>query len=142
MAKLLPHQTRTFEMIRVDIQKTPTGRYDCMKFSAGPVPQHSYIQQAEFEKALAWCKSQGWEVREWPGGFRAFRYGKTAIRSRSQIMDLRNRLKTEAYEAGGVNDHPLWGDLRSLDLAYDLPVYPAKWSKMTAYQTKQIGAEA
>jgi hypothetical protein len=152
-ANLLPHQTRTFEMVRVDIQQTTrAGRYDCLKFSGGKgregdqnkqyesIPQHSIIFQAEFEKALAWCKSQGWEIRQWPGGFRAWRYGKSVIRNRSQIMDLRIRLKNEACEAGGVDMHPLWGDLRSLDLAYDLPVHPAKWSKVTAYQ--QIGVEA
>ena len=65
------------------------------------------------EKALAWCESQGWTVRRWPGGARAWKYGLEPVRSKSQVISLRDDLRQ--------NPRPeLQGQAVGLDLLYDL----------------------
>ena len=67
----------------------------------------------DVEAALAWCRSNGWTVRRWPGGARAWKYGLVPVRKQYEIIKLRDELR--------MNPRPeLEGQGVSLDLAYDL----------------------
>lgn len=67
----------------------------------------------DIENALAWCRSNGWTVRRWPGGARAWKHGLVPVRTRGAIIKLRDELR--------MNPRPdLEGQGVNLDLAYDL----------------------
>lgn len=67
-------------------------------------------------QALAALREEGWTVREWPGGGRAWRHGLRVARSRRQIAELRADMEQApwAYE--------YLGNLRQYDLQYDLDI--------------------
>jgi len=52
-----------------------------------------------FEEMVTWLETYGWVVFRWPGGARAFRPKPYPIRTRSQIIRLRERL-TERKRRG------------------------------------------
>ena len=62
------------------------------------------------EEALAWCEKNGWSVRRWYGGARAFKGEPRVIRTTGQIKSLRERLKR--YPVPGLQLH-------TIDLRYD-----------------------
>ena len=67
----------------------------------------------DVEAALDWCRSNGWTVRRWPGGARAWKHGLVPVRTSGAIIKLRDELRMNPrpdLEGHGVN----------LDLAYDL----------------------
>lgn len=65
------------------------------------------------ENALKWCRSRGWVVRTWPGGARAWKNGLEPVRTKAEIIRLRDDLRT--------NPRPeLEGRGYALELAYDL----------------------
>lgn len=73
----------------------------------------------DMEPVLKWAEDHGWDVRRWPGGARAFAPGTLApVRTKAQIIRTRNRLEDVAYRYGGT--HPAYGNLSTIDLAYEL----------------------
>ena len=141
-------QTETYPIVRVEVMAVPVepGRYTVHKFIGGkgngkPNSYGKVYAQWEgkgkistvfgddkYQEMLDWCKTHKWDVREWKGGFRAFRFGKHPIRDRWAIERLRNQLEGEAMEWNSVRwNHPVFGDMRCLDLAYDLPAFIPFW---------------
>lgn len=93
----------------VIVNKLGTGLYGKLVV----VKAETKPQSFELETALDWCRSQGWVVRTWPGGARAWKHGLEPVRNSAEIIRLRQELIT--------NPRPeLNGRGNSLDLAYDL----------------------
>ncbi len=67
----------------------------------------------DIEAALAWCEANGWAVRRWATGARAFRFGLEPVRSIREIQRMREELKQ--YPRPELGDRTF-----VLDLAYDL----------------------
>ncbi len=77
------------------------------------VAEGKTVKNFDLAGALNWCRANGWTVRTWPGGARAWRYGLEPVRDSRQIRNLRDEL----------NFHPrpeLEGQGVALDLRYDL----------------------
>jgi len=53
---------------------------------------HDVVPDFDLDAALAWCTANGYAVRKWAGGARAWKGGKPwVIRTASQIMRMRER---------------------------------------------------
>ena len=68
----------------------------------------------DLEEALAWCEANGYTVRRWDGGARAWRGLPWPIRTRAQI--LRKRSEVERQALAGRSG----GNLLGLDFAFDM----------------------
>jgi hypothetical protein len=67
----------------------------------------------KLQDALAWCKANGWAVREWPTGARAWAGGMARpVRTAAQIKRMRQK----------ISDYidPSLIHAEGFDLAYDL----------------------
>jgi hypothetical protein len=88
-----------------------------------PLPDGHEIKSADFdlEAALAWCESNGYTVRRWPGGARAWKGEPWVIRTGWQIVKLRRKLEAR-WRTEFRRNPGRWSSfdtLLSLDLAYD-----------------------
>jgi len=84
------------------------------------VPMEGEVKPIDFDLdgALAWCAENGYTVRQWPGGARAWRGKPWPIRSRSQIIRRRRDVERHVryrIATGKASDE----NLLSLDFAYD-----------------------
>jgi hypothetical protein len=68
----------------------------------------------DLEGALAWCEANGYTVRRWEGGARAWKGAPWPIRTRAQILRKRSEVERQAL-AGRTS-----GNLLSLDFAFDM----------------------
>lgn len=114
-------QNTPYPITRIDFSVLPNGTVTVVKLGETPhsngreVPlENSTLpNQDELDKALAWCRSHGWTVRQWqkvlyfPAGARAWKGEQKPVRTQGQIM----RRRSELLSAGisGL-----------VDLAYDL----------------------
>jgi len=104
---------------RIDFRQTPHG-WHVAKYPYGwtastrPLYQEDKPAGFDLEAALAWCQANGWSVRRWPGGARAWKGQPLPIRSAVDIIRLRRRLETQYTNYGDS------GGLRIYDLAFDL----------------------
>ena len=71
------------------------------------------VKEFDLEAALHWCEQHGWKVRRWPGGARAWVNELTPVRTKLEIIRLRDQLKLYPRPE-------LEGQAHALDLAYDL----------------------
>lgn len=106
------------EIIRIDFELLEGGRCIVNKFGKG-IKGNLFVVDGQnkpgfdLETALAWCKQNGWTVRRWPGGARAWKRGPEPVRGSHEIIRLRDQLRE--------NPRPeLEGMGAALDLAYDL----------------------
>ncbi len=86
-----------------------------------PVSRDTKPDGFSLDEALEWCRNNGYVVRTWPGGARAWKGELRVIRTAHEIMRLRRKLEAEWQAAFGRNPGR-WSDLDtllSLDLAYD-----------------------
>ena len=99
---------------RVIVQKL---RRDTTTNPARPrdIPVSTEVKPAGFAMAdaLAWCQSNGYVVRQWADGARAWRGIPWPIRTRAQIQRKRAQAEKRARGTGGS------GALLSLDFAYE-----------------------
>lgn len=81
------------------------------------IPVSHELKPASFnlEQALDWCKANGYTVRQWPGGARAWHGSPWPIRTRAQIHRKRTQAEKQGNRTGGSKN----GSLLSLDFAYD-----------------------
>jgi hypothetical protein len=104
------------EITRMDFVSLEGGKVTVNKLGQGFYGKLVVIQSnpvADLESALSWCVSHGWTVRRWPGGARAWKNGLEPVRSKSEVIRLRDELR----------NHPrpeLQGCAVALDLVYDL----------------------
>ena len=68
----------------------------------------------DLEGALAWCEANGYTVRRWDGGARAWRGLPWPIRTRAQILRKRSEVERQALAGHGS------GNLLTLDFAFDM----------------------
>ena len=110
---------------RIDFVQLPDGRVVVQKLRrdartdpARPrdIPFESDVKPQSFdlEDALAWCRENGYSVRQWAGGARAWKGEPWVIRTRAQILRKRRQIEAEVRANGGSKQ-----SLLSLDLAYD-----------------------
>ena len=78
-------------------------------------PYGAEVKPPEFDLdgALAWCAENGYTVRRWPGGARAWKGKPRPIRTRSQIWQKRARAERLALRGDGR------GSTLGLDFALD-----------------------
>jgi len=106
---------------RIDFRVLESGvavtKFDRVQDRSIPWEQGCEIKRAwgrkELDDALAWCEENGYIVRRWAGGARAFKGELFSIRSASQINRMRDRLERAAL--AGKSDSGMFFDLR-----YDL----------------------
>jgi hypothetical protein len=105
------------KIVRIDLYSIPaTGVTRVMKFAEGwtasTPPSQNYESEKSLEEIVAWLEANGWIVRKWYNGARAFKNGTMApIRCKFEIIAKRQSLQK-------------WPDphlqIHALDLAYDL----------------------
>jgi hypothetical protein len=104
------------EITRVDIVKTETG-WKIEKWPFGwsaktRAISSRAIDEAEATKAIAWLKAEGWTLRQWPNGTRAFKGEAKPVRDAATIRYLRNQANRN-HAIGHVDER------RNYDLAFD-----------------------
>ena len=79
------------------------------------IPTSTEIKPAEFAlaTALAWCRDNGYTVRQWADGARAWHGKPWPIRTRAQIRRKREQAEKQVARTGGK------GSLLMLNFAYD-----------------------
>ncbi len=84
---------------RVDLIKLPDGwhyKKYCYGWTAKTRPMIDEAKTDDEVKAIvAWCQSKGWNVRQWPGGYRAFKGQPMPVRDRASIMAMRRKVETD-----------------------------------------------
>ena len=99
---------------RIIVQKL---RRDTATEPARPrdIPLSTEIKPAGFAlaDAIAWCQSNGYIVRQWAGGARAWKGIPWPIRTRAQIRRKREQAEKRTRRTGENSG------LLSLDFAYD-----------------------
>jgi hypothetical protein len=68
----------------------------------------------DLEEALDWCEANGYTVRRWDGGARAWKGEPWPVRTRTQILRKRSAVERMVF-AGHAS-----GNLLSLDFAFDM----------------------
>ncbi len=104
------------EVVRIDILEVGKD-WVVRKFPRGwtaktrPLTERTLPAQ-EAASAIQWCKEHGWQVREFPGGARAWKYEIKPIRDASTIQLLRRQID-QALNRGEADPR------RQFDLAFD-----------------------
>ena len=104
---------------RIDLFQIPAGvlvhKYPHYWTAATPPASTTTNAAMSLDAMVAWLNENGWTVRRWPGGARAWKGEMLPVRSRYQIKRKREELKARWQEgnAQGVQIH-------AIDLAYDL----------------------
>jgi hypothetical protein len=105
---------------RIDFGQLGDGRVNVVKMrrdapNRRDVPTGHEIKHAGFDldAALAWCEDNGYTVRRWQGGARAWKGEPWVIRTRAQISRMRERNTLRAMGGRGT------GASLFLDYAYD-----------------------
>ena len=99
---------------RVDIVKVNDGfRVIQFQKGLGMAVQMDTVTEDRAQNLVSVLESRGWVVRRWVGGSRAFKGGLYPIRTASQILRLRDQLRSFPRPE-------LAETIYSLDLAYDL----------------------
>lgn len=89
-------------------------------WEAGAPPSDLEIKPAnyDYERVLSWAEQNGFTVRRWPGGARAFLGKPRSVRTEGQIKSLRRMLEEENYRNRGISPRGI--QIHAVDLAYDL----------------------
>jgi hypothetical protein len=104
------------EITRIDIMQV-SDKWIVKKYPYGwtgktrPLSEKQ-LPDAEAEAAVQWCKKNGWTVREFPGGARAWKGEVKPVRDASTIMKMRRQV-TANFQRGEIDSR------RQFDLAFD-----------------------
>jgi hypothetical protein len=91
------------------IRKYPYG------WTAKTQPIEDKLQpESVVQSAIAWCKQQGWVMREWPNGARAFKDKERPVRDASTILSMRRTIEAQ-YARGDLSS----GNMKFYDFAFD-----------------------
>jgi hypothetical protein len=99
------------EITRIDFYKQADG-WRVQKYPYGWTAKTRPIQEAvlaDTADALRWCKDNGWVVREWPGGARAFKGKPYPVRDTAGIMSMRRKAEAE-YLGGQTGTNKIFFD--------------------------------
>jgi len=84
---------------RVDIVKMPDGwhyRKYPYGWTAKTRPMTNEVKtEEEIGVIVAWCQKNGWNIRAWPGGYRAFKGQPIPVRDRASIMLMRRKVESD-----------------------------------------------
>lgn len=83
------------EITRIDFAQTATG-WKVSKYPFGWTAKTRPLTCEEkpafdLDAALAWCSANGWHIRRWPGGARAFKGSPQPVRDQAAILRLRRQ---------------------------------------------------
>ena len=104
---------------RIDLTEKPDKTVFVCKYPEGwtakshPVSRYD-VTHMTFDEMKDWLKGDGWTVREWPGGARAWMGKAEPIRERWEILKLRRKYSEKPYLL------PQGAQLCYLDFALDL----------------------
>jgi hypothetical protein len=112
---------------RIDFAELPDGRINVIKMTRDrayrrDIPtDHAIHEDLDFDEALDWLRENGYTVRCWPGGARAWKGTPWIIRTRREIWQKRQQ--AEAAALADLNRNPgKWHDSETrlqLDFAYE-----------------------
>jgi hypothetical protein len=102
---------------RIDFQLEATGEWTIRKYpknwTAATRPiETKTLTEAEVIKAMEWCKAHDWQVREFPGGARAWKGEVLPVRDAYMVKSLRRKID-ENMRRYGTDPR------RTFDLAFD-----------------------
>lgn len=110
----------TEEFGRIDLFENPQGYILVLKWRKGWAPgappcANDQNTEMDLDEMVDWLEREGWTIRRWPGGARAWRDGLRIIRTRGQILRKRKQLQTGAGYGPEIRNIA-----HTLELAYDL----------------------
>jgi len=103
------------KITRIDLFKQPSGEVFVREYAEGwtasshPVDMHTSVET--FETCLAWLRSNGWHIRAWHNGARAWKDEIMPVRTTADIW--RKRRYYERYPDPNIS-------MVNIDFAYDL----------------------
>lgn len=103
---------------RIDMHQIPQGivvhKFPHYWTAATPPASTTTNEAMTLDQMTAWLEENGWTVRRWPGGARAWKGEMMPVRTASQIRRKREELRQrwQDWNRQGVQVH-------ALDLAYD-----------------------
>ena len=114
------------KITRIDFYCASDGKIAVNKYYDGwneyggglPLYHHKLHNDLNLEFALNWCENNGFIVRRWHGGARAFYKELRPVRTAEQIRRMRKKINMEMYLGSGK--HPAGIQTHAVDLAYDL----------------------
>lgn len=77
-----------------------------------PLTDETKGPEFDLESSLTWCEQNGWNVRRWPGGGRAFKGEPMPVRTGAAIMSMRRNVE-KSFFSGQTDTR------RAFDLAFD-----------------------
>lgn len=112
-----PNRPDVVRPTRIDLYQNPGGLF-VLKFSDGwtastPAYDRHLTPDWTIDAAARWLEENGWTVRRWPGGARAWLGRLLPIRTRAQIARKREQLLRSGPPDPAIQIH-------TLDLAFDL----------------------
>jgi hypothetical protein len=104
------------EITRIDIMQV-AGKWQVSKYPYGWTASTKPISKREMtdeqtKSAIQWCKDNNWQVREFPGGARAWKYEVKPVRDASTIQRMRRQVIAH-FDRGEIDTR------RQFDLAFD-----------------------
>jgi hypothetical protein len=105
------------EIVRIDFVEI-LHTWHVRKFPFGwtakthPLTDETKGSDFDLEASLMWCEQNGWNVRRWPGGGRAFKGEPMPVRTAAAIMSMRRNVEKTLF-AGQMDAR------RAFDLAID-----------------------
>jgi hypothetical protein len=99
---------------RIDFIKL-AGKFYVKKFPFGWTAKTRPIQEtekteAEWEKAILWCESNGWNVRRWPDGARAWMGPVLPVRDAAGIRAMRRKAEAEFQRLENIGTNKIFYD--------------------------------
>ena len=104
------------EITRADLIQV-SGKWKYSKYPRGwtaktrPLVERE-VSDEEAASILNWCKDNHWQVREFPGGARAWKYEVQPVRDSSTIQRMRRQVVAH-FDRGEIDNR------RQFDLAFD-----------------------
>jgi hypothetical protein len=102
------------KVARVDFLKLDDG-WHLQKFPHGwtaktPAISDVLKTEAEIEAAIQWCQEQGWTVRRWNSGARAWKGEVKPVRDRAGILAMRRRVEAQFTRGENVGTNQIFYD--------------------------------
>ncbi len=88
---------------RIDFTQAADGSFHVRKFPYGWTAKTKPISdeiksESDYEQAILWCVVNGWHVRRWPGGARAFKGAPQPVRDRASILTMRRKVEADMQQ--------------------------------------------
>lgn len=110
---------KTQNITRIDMIAIPTGvlvhKYPEGWTASTPPASTTTQETLSLDWMVSWLENDGWTVRRWPGGARAWKGAMLPVRNGGQIKRKRDELRQrwQEWNQRGIQ-------VNALDLAYDL----------------------